>query len=124
MKDHSGVVLRLGPLQHGEIVHRAGILDGIVGEGHILGGEGLPVGELHIVPNRDRPREPVLAHLHAGSQIVTDGQVWVGHRKGGLDQRLVDVLPRPPAESRIKARFRLRSGGHNHCDGRFLLRLS
>ena len=116
VENHSGVVHRLGVVQHGEVVDRAGCLDGVVGEGHILGSQGFTVGELHIIPDGDRPGQAVLAGLAGGGQVIADGQVGIGHREGALDQRLMDVLSRAPAEGRVKARFRLGIGVHGNDD--------
>ena len=116
MKDHRGPVYRLGIVQHGEVVHRAALLYRIVGKGHVLRRQGLPVGENRVVPDGHRPGEAVLADVIPGGQVIADGQVRVGDGEGGLNERLMDVLPRSPAEGRVKARGRFRIGVHGHDD--------
>ncbi len=111
-KDHGGLVGGLGIVQHGEVVDRAGRLYGVVGKGHVLGGQGLPVGEGHVVPDGHRPGEAVLADGVSGGQVIADGQVRVGDGEGGLDERLVDVLPGAPAEGGVKAGGRFGVGVH------------
>ena len=117
MEYYGGVVHRLGVVQHGKVVYRAGSLDGIVGKGHVRGGQGLPVGEFHVIPDLDRPGEAIIADLDVGGQVVADGQIGVGHRERGLDQGLMDVLTGAPAVGGVEAGFGLGGGAHgnNHA---------
>ena len=117
MKDHSGVVRRFGKIQHGEVVDGAAGLDRVVGEGHVRRRQGLPVGESRVLPDVYRPGEAVAADYVIRRQVIADGEVRVGDRQGGLDQGLVDVLPRPPAEGRVKARGGLGIGVHGDDHG-------
>ena len=117
MKHHRGIVRGLRAIQHGEIVDRAGLFDRVVGERHVLRCQLLAVGEICVVPDGHRPCQTVLADRIVRCKIIADGQIGVCDRERGLDERLVYMLARPPAERRIKARLRLRGRPHCHNDG-------
>ena len=113
MKHHCGVIHCLSAVQHGEIVHRALCLYCIISKGHIRRGEGLAVGELHVIPDGDRPGQAILADLHVSGQVIANAHIRIGDHQRALDQRLMHMLARTPAIRRVKAGCRF--GFHVHC---------
>ena len=122
---HGRVVDGLGRIQHGEIAHRALLLNRVISKCNVGRGQRLAVGELDVVSDGDRPSQAVLRHGIAGREIVADGQIGICDRERALNERLVNVFARAPTVSRVKtgSRFRIdieRDDNRIVCMGRFL----
>ena len=112
-----GVVDDDGLVDHGEVGFGGTAVDDTVdGEGDVVGGEGLAVGELDVVADGERPGQAVLGALIGVGKVVLELEVDVGGDEGGLNERLVHMLAATPAHERVEAGRRLRAGGHGEDD--------
>ena len=80
----------------------------IVCKRHIFRGQFFPICKCHVIPDRHRPCQTVLADFIIDSKIFSDLQVFCCSRQCALDQRFVGMFPGTPAICRIESRLRLR----------------
>ena len=115
VKFHGGVIHGHGFVHHGEIRRSAfGIFQFIEGKGHIRGGEGVAVGEFHIVADGKGPGETVGTGFVIGGEVVDEVHLHIGGDEGALDQGFVNVFPGAPAENGVEAGGGFRGRGHGH----------
>ena len=103
MKYRRSAIRRLRTLQHGKVVDRTGVPQGIVRKRHIPGSQLLSVCKIRIIPYLHGPGKPVLADLHISCQVISYFQVRGCHGQRTLNQRLMDMFARPPAIGRVKS---------------------
>ena len=110
VKNYGCIVCRLRGIHHCKIIYRAGFFHCIIGERNVRRCQRLLVRKLHIIPDRHRPGQAVLAHVVTCRKVIADRQIRICHSQCALDQGLVHMFSCAPAIGGIEPGFRLGIG--------------